>query len=124
MANKIKLANNAEYDVVWCGATDGILGIELVYQTGMTVSGITTIFNDALKTATIVHTEWGAVATYTGYTTLRTVEQSRWSKNITVKLEYTDAADAIDVIELEVIEYEPEEEVPIVVVEPGEGNGE
>lgn len=118
MANKIKLANNAEYDVVWCGATDGMLGIELVFQTGMTVSGITTIFNDAQKTATIVHTEWGAVATYRGYTTLRTVEQSRWNKNITVKLEYTDAADAIDVIDLEIIDYEPiiieeEEEIPV-----------
>lgn len=118
MANKIKLANNAEYDVVWCGATDGMLGIELVFKTGMTVSGIITIFNDAQKTATIVHTEWGAVATYTGYTTLRTVEQSRWSKNITVKLEYTDAADAIDVIDIEIIDYEPiiieeEEEIPV-----------
>lgn len=118
MANKIKLANNAEYDVVWCGATDGMLGIELVFQAGMTVSGITTIFNDAQKTATIVHTEWGAVATYTGYTTLRTVEQSRWNKNITVKLEYTYAADAIDVIDIEIIDYEPivieeEEDIPV-----------
>lgn len=119
MANKIKLANNAEYDVVWCGALDGVLGIELVFQTGMTVSGITTIFNDALKTATIVHTEWGAVATYTGYTTLRTVEQSRWSKNITVKLEYTDAADAIEEISVELVEYEPISE-EIVPIEEGE----
>lgn len=118
MANKIKLANNAEYDVVWCGAMDGVLAFELVFQAGMTVSGITTIFNDAQKTETIVHTEWGAAATYTGYTTLRTVEQSRWNKNITVKLEYTDAADAIDVIDIEIIDYEPivieeEEEIPV-----------
>lgn len=118
MANKIKLANNAEYDVVWCGAADGMLGLELVYQAGMSVSGITSVFNNSANTRAITHTEWGAVATYNNYTTLRTVEQSRWSKNITVKLEYADAASAIEVIDLEVIEYEPvEEEIPIEIIE-------
>ena len=121
MSNKIKLANNAEYNVVWCGAADGVLGIELEYQAGMTVSGITAIFNDSSKTAAIVHNEWGAAATYNGYTTLRSVEQSRWSRNITVKLEYTNAADAIGVIELELVAYEPE--VLVAVEEPQEGTG-
>lgn len=109
MANKIRLRDNAEYGVVWCGAADGVLNMELTEAMGMT--GAAALFSDVEKTGRIVYLINGTeAAVFEDYTTLLDVHRDRWTGRLLIQLEKAAVTDMIEEITLEVVELEPGEE--------------
>lgn len=105
MASKIRLGDNTEYGVVWCGAADGVLNIELTSTMSMVTAA--TVFSDATKTASIVYVIDGTTAaTYSNYSTLLDVHKDRWNGRVMIQLEKTAVTDMIELLDLEIIETE------------------
>ena len=115
---KIRLANDAEYNVSYCAAADGVLSFEI--EDAITMAAAGAVFGDSARTGTVKHIVNGAAATYAGYTTLIGIGRDRWSGHTVVRLEKAAATQAIGGVPLLPIEWE-EEDGDIVEITPEEG---
>ena len=107
MASRIRLGDNTEYGAVWCGASDGVLNIELSEAISLVTAA--TGFSDPARTGSIAYLIDGTTAaTFSDYTTLLSVCRDRWNGRVLIQLEKASVTDMLELIDFEYVEIEEE----------------